>query len=176
MSAAPRRPVPPSRDPARGSALLHVFAWTRFLIVGGVAAALLLSAALLATCALTAVRIAWDVASARDFTDKATKSLSIQVIELVDGILLATVVYIVALGLYELFVDPELPVPAWLHVESLDDLKAKLVGVVVVLLGVTFLRYATAWDGSHGILYVGGGIALVVGALALSGSEFVRRG
>ncbi len=109
------------------------------------------------------------------FTSSGTKELSIQVIEMVDAILLGTVVYIVALGLYELFIDSETPVPDRLDIDTLDDLKSKLVGVVVVLLGVTFLRFATAWDGGRSILYLGAGIALVIASLTLSGGSVLRK-
>ncbi len=158
-----------------GLRVIRLFAWTRWLILAAVLGALLLATVLLAYAAVASVGIAWDVASELRFTSTGTKELSIQVIEMVDAILLGTVVYIVALGLYELFIDSEMPVPEWLDVKTLDDLKAKLVGVVVVLLAVTFLRFATAWDGGRGILYLGGGIALVIASLALTGGSVLRK-
>jgi len=169
--------VPPKKAPAAMPALpvLKLFAWTRWLIVAAVLAALLLATVLLAYAAVAAVVICWDVAMDLSFTSTGAKGLSIQVIEMVDAILLGTVVYIVALGLYELFIDSETPVPDWLDIDTLDDLKSKLVGVVVVLLAVTFLRFATAWDGTRGILYLGGGIALVIAALALSGGSVLKK-
>jgi hypothetical protein len=88
-------------------------------------------------------------------------------IELIDIFLLGTILYIVALGLYELFIDATLPVPSWLQIATLDDLKDKLVGVVVVLLAVTFLGRAVVWNGSGQILPLGAAIALVIAALAL---------
>ena len=161
--------------PIGGLPVIRLFAWTRWLIVAAVLAALLLATVLLAYAAVAAVGIAWDVATDLSFTSKGTKELSIQVIEMVDAILLGTVVYIVALGLYELFIDSETPVPDWLDIDTLDDLKSKLVGVVVVLLAVSFLRFATAWDGGRSILYLGAGIALVIAALALSGGSVLRK-
>ena len=83
-------------------------------------------------------------------------------------LLLGTVLYIVALGLYDLFVDPGLPVPAWLHICSLDDLKSKPTQVIVVLLGVTFLGAAVEWDGGTDILELGVAVALVITALGLA--------
>ncbi len=169
--------MPPRKSPAAMPALpvVKLFAWTRWLIVAAVLAALLLATVLLAYAAVAAVGITWDVVTDLSFTSTGTKELSIQVIEMVDAILLGTVVYIVALGLYELFIDSETPVPDWLDIDTLDDLKFKLVGVVVVLLAVSFLRFATAWDGTRNILYLGGGIALVIAALALTGGPSLRR-
>src|SRR2546430_666113 len=84
---------------------------------------------------------------------------------MIDLFLLGTVLYIVALGLYELFIDDRLPMPAWLLIQDLDDLKNKLIGVVIVLLGVTFLGKVVTWDGDRNILFFGGASALVIIAL-----------
>ncbi len=38
--------------------------------------------------------------------------------------------YIIAIGLYELFIDSRIPVPPWLRIDDIDDLKHKLVSVM----------------------------------------------
>lgn len=96
---------------------------------------------------------------------KGSKGLILAAIELVDLFLLATVLYVIAVGLYELFVDDSLPLPAWLEIHTLDDLKDKLIGVVVVVMGVLFLGQLIAWDGQRDLLGLGGGTALVIAAL-----------
>src|SRR6478672_2363325 len=68
-----------------------------------------------------------------------TKTLLLDVIELVDLFLVATTLYVILLGLCELFIDPQLPVPSWLIIRSLDDLKGKILAMVIVVLGVFFL-------------------------------------
>jgi len=83
----------------------------------------------------------------------------------VDGFLLATVFYIIALGLYELFIDDGLRVRDWLVIRSLDDLKYKLTGVLVVVLGVLFLGHVVAWDGEQNLLGLGVSVAAVIAAL-----------
>jgi uncharacterized membrane protein YqhA len=92
-------------------------------------------------------------------------SISVTFIELADLFLLGVVLYIIALGLYELFIDDSIPVPEWLQIHTLDDLKAKLISVVIVVLGVLFLKQVVAWDGQQNLLTFGGGIALVIAAL-----------
>lgn len=96
------------------------------------------------------------------------KHLAVEFVEMIDVFLLGTVLYIVALGLYELFVEPDLPMPEWLHIRDIDDLKAKLVGVVIVLMAVSFLTWVVDWNGTSRILYLGAAIALVTFALAIS--------
>ncbi|MEO7911890.1 MAG: YqhA family protein [Roseiflexaceae bacterium] len=96
------------------------------------------------------------------------KSAKVQVlaaIELVDLFLLATVLFVIAIGLYELFIDDNLPLPDWLEIHTLDDLKDKLIGVVIVVLSVLFLGQVISWDGQRDLLGFGAAIALVVAAL-----------
>ena len=57
-----------------------------------------------------------------------SKQLILSCIEVVDLFLLATVFYITALGLYELFIDDRIKVPIWLEIHTIDDLKTKLTG------------------------------------------------
>jgi uncharacterized membrane protein YqhA len=46
---------------------------------------------------------------------------------------------VIGYGLYELFIDEDLQVPLWLQVQDLDDLKSKLIGVVVAIISVIFV-------------------------------------
>jgi uncharacterized membrane protein YqhA len=93
------------------------------------------------------------------------KVLALHFIEVVDLFLLATVLYIIALGLYELFVDDRLVLPHWLTIHDLDDLKNKLTGVVILVMGVLFLGQVVTWDGRRDLLHYGAAIALVIAAL-----------
>ena len=86
-------------------------------------------------------------------------------IELADVFLLATVLYIMALGLYELFIDDRLTLPHWLEIHTIDDLKSRLVGVIVVVLAVSFLGLVIQGTPSRDLMYQGVGIAAVVAAM-----------
>lgn len=93
------------------------------------------------------------------------KDVIVSFIEIIDLLLLATVFYITALGLYELFIDDRLKVPSWLEIHNIDQLKAKLASVVVVILSVIFLGQAVKWEGQTDILPFGISIASVIAAL-----------
>lgn len=95
----------------------------------------------------------------------ATKSLLFDVIELVDVFLVGATLYVILIGLYELFIDPRLPTLPWLVIKTLDDLKAKVLVMLIVVLGVFFLGQILSWDGSRDVLPLGAAIALVIGAL-----------
>ena len=141
---------------------------SRLLIVPAVLGCFVLAIVLLLYGVGQSFEVAWDVLNGKyalQADAKVGKKLLLRCVELVDLFLLATVFLITALGLYELFIDDTIPVPAWLKINSLDDLKAKLISVVVTILGVVFLGYAVSWDGQSDLLQAGGGIALVIAAL-----------
>jgi uncharacterized membrane protein YqhA len=98
--------------------------------------------------------------------DKALKGLVLNLIEGVDLFLLGTAFYLISLGLYELFVNDDAPLPPWLVIRNLDDLKNKLLKVLVVVLAVQFLSQVLAWKSGVDILYLGSAVALVVLAVA----------
>jgi len=88
-------------------------------------------------------------------------------VEIVDLFLVATVFYIIALGLYELFIA-KAPLPGWLKICNLDDLKEKLLGLIVIALGVLFLGESLVWPNGVGDLLVYGvANAVVIAAISL---------
>ena len=142
----------------------RLVAGSRYLIVVAVAGIFIAATALLIYGALqTSTLIVGLFGSPA--SSKGAKALLLAAIELVDLFLLATVMYVIAAGLYELFIDDTLPLPNWLEIHNLDDLKSKLIGVVVVVLGVLFLGQVIGWDGQRDLLGYGAAIALVVAAL-----------
>jgi len=104
---------------------------------------------------------------AGDYSAKAAKIMSLAVIEIIDLFLVATVAYITAAGLYKLFIsNTQIELPTRLKINSLKDLEDKIIGVVVAALAVAFLGQAAGSDEPAALLNYGGGIALVIAALA----------
>jgi uncharacterized membrane protein YqhA len=104
------------------------------------------------------------------------------IIGAVDDFLLATVLFIFALGLYELFIskiqEAEAEAAASsriLVIHSLDDLKDRLAKVILMILIVTFFKNVihTSFTEPLSILYLGVGILFVALALFFThkGSE-----
>ena len=102
---------------------------------------------------------------AAEFSSGGVKSLVVSLIEIIDLFLLGTGFYVIALGLYTLFVDDHLPLPVWLEIHTFDDLKAKLISIVIVVMGVTFLSQTVRWDGERDLLGYGLAVGLVIVAL-----------
>jgi len=88
-----------------------------------------------------------------------------EILEYVHTLLIGTVLYITAVGLYQLFIK-EISVIGWLKVESAEELENNLVGVVVVVLAVNFMGAVFAGNVEH-LQEYGIGMALPVAALGL---------
>jgi uncharacterized membrane protein YqhA len=98
------------------------------------------------------------------------------VVEIIDGYLLATVLLIFALGLYELFISRIEPAEnsetasSVLIIHSLDDLKSRLAKVILMILIVRYFEYAVSmkFESPLDLLLLAAGIALIGLALFLT--------
>ena len=87
-------------------------------------------------------------------------------IEVVDLFLVATIMYVISIGIYQLFADSRLPVAAWLKVRSASDLEQKLIGVLITVLGVESLAQVAGWNGQTNLLPFGLTTSLLIAALS----------
>lgn len=100
-------------------------------------------------------------------------------VEVIDGYLLATVLLIFSLGLYELFIskieqaEESETSSSVLAIHSLDDLKTRLGRVIIMILIVNFFEHAISMDfhGAMELLALSGGIALIGVTLYLTHTE-----
>jgi uncharacterized membrane protein YqhA len=142
----------------------RVLGTSRFLILIAVVGSYFAATTLMIYGGFTVFYIIRDTVNAGTPNPTGAKDLMVACIELIDLFLLCVVLYIIASGLYKLFVGP-INIPQWLQVRSLDELKAQLINVVIVLLAVTFLGQVVTQHGGIDILYLGIGISLVTAAL-----------
>jgi uncharacterized membrane protein YqhA len=94
------------------------------------------------------------------------KDTIVSILTSVDAILLGTVLLVIGYGLYELFVDTNLEIPEWLEINTLDDLKAKLIGVIVAIVAVIFVGVLVDADSASDVMFYGVGAGAVIVALA----------
>jgi uncharacterized membrane protein YqhA len=146
----------------------NILASSRYFIGAAVLGTFLSAVILIVSGILAVLEIAWNQITDGEIGVQSTKALSFEFLELIDIFLLGTALYVIALGLYQLFVDQTLPLPPWLVITSFDVLKQRLIGVVIVLLGVTFLGVAVHWQGGKDIAYLGAGTGFVVLALSIA--------
>jgi len=88
-----------------------------------------------------------------------------EVVEFVHLFLVGTVLYITAIGLYQLFIN-EIRFPNWLKIDSTEELETNLIGVTVVVLAVNFMG-AVFVGRKENLLEFGAGIALPIAALGV---------
>ena len=142
----------------------RILAATRYIAIIPAIAAILGAILLMVQGSVAMMQVIIDVIS--DGTK--LKITIVEVLTAVDAILLGTVLLVIGYGLYELFIDEDLEVPVWLQVHDLDDLKSKLIGVVVAIISVIFVGvYVDANRASDVISYGVGAGALVVVGLAI---------
>lgn len=115
-----------------------------------------------------------------DMTEEARKLLHDRtvshIVEVVDGYLLATVMLIFSLGLYELFISDidqahgSKASSKILVINNLDDLKGRLAKVILMIMIVTLFEAALNMKLQSPIelIYLGGSIALIALALYFS--------
>ena len=98
------------------------------------------------------------------------------IVEVIDGFLLASVLLIFSMGLYELFIskieaaDESETSTNVLHITSLDDLKNRLAKVILMILIVNFFEQVLKmqFETPQSLIYLSGGIALIGLALFLT--------
>ncbi len=146
--------------------LAKLLAQSRYIIIIAVLGSLLASFLVIVFAGWDMVRITLDILQ-KDITATGIgKHVAVGAIELIELFLLGIVLYVIALGMYQLFIGRDVYLPEWLEIRSLDNLKVRLLSTVLLMLAVTFLGYAVTWDGSINILGVGVAIGLVIAALA----------
>lgn len=175
MANAPRKQKLPLQEDIDWRAALkeRPFLGTFVLIARGTMLLAIVGTVVIATALL--FHALWEIVDAvialfRWETD--SKQLTLAAIEAVDAFLLITVLHIVAVGLYQLYIQDKIPLPQWAVIHDIDDLKIKLAGVVVVVLAVFFLGRVITGDGSQNLLLFGVGVGAVI--LALTAFVYVQ--
>jgi uncharacterized membrane protein YqhA len=90
----------------------------------------------------------------------------------IDLFLVGATLLISAVGFYELFIreiqfDQAGRMPAWLEMRDLNDLKGRIIAMIVLVLSVSFVEVVVDAPGGRQVLELGGGIAVVIVALTV---------
>ena len=141
----------------------QILGLTRYAVIVPAIASILGALLLMAQGSIEMVIVVYESVT----TDAYLKNTIVDVLTAVDAILLGTVLLVIGYGLYELFVDPELKVPDWLQVRDLDDLKSKLIGVVVAIIAVVFVGVFVDSNREDEVVAYGLGAGVLVAGLAI---------
>jgi uncharacterized membrane protein YqhA len=121
-----------------GSPVIHViYGLSRWLFLLAMLGTALIAVFLFALGFLVTLVTIFTAITSLQLDVHTIKELLTVIIEIID-LFLATVFYIIALGLYELFIT-KAPLPGWLKICNLDDLKDKLLGPAIIAPAVLIL-------------------------------------
>ncbi|MEY4318952.1 MAG: hypothetical protein RL378_56 [Actinomycetota bacterium] len=141
----------------------QILGLTRYAVIVPAIASIIGALLLMAQGSIEMIIVVYESVAAHAYL----KDTIVAVLTAVDAILLGTVLLVIGYGLYELFVDPELTVPDWLQVRDLDDLKSKLIGVVVAIIAVVFVGVFVDANRADEVLAYGLGAGALVAGLAV---------
>src|SRR5690242_5926090 len=97
---------------------------------------------------------------------------------LTDLFLIGATLMIAAFGFYDLFIGridangPGMRLPGWLKMDDLNDLKARVIQMIILVAAVTFTDVVVESKAGLDTLYLGTGVAVVIAAL----TAFLRFG
>jgi uncharacterized membrane protein YqhA len=88
----------------------------------------------------------------------------------IDLFLIGATLLIAAVGFYELFIREThvgrvARLPGWLEMSDLNDLKGRVIAMIIMVLAVSFVEVAVDEPGGLQALELGGGVAVVIVAL-----------
>jgi uncharacterized membrane protein YqhA len=155
---------------------------SRWAMLLAVIFSLILALGVLLVTTIDALNLLGQMLSYLDFslTDEARSKMRLEtiadVVGVIDGYLIASILIIFSLGIYELFLNKinkaegsELA-SRLLLIRSLDDLKDRLANMILLILIVKFFQQAlnAQYTNPIEVLYIAIGVLFVAGALYLS--------
>ncbi|HCU96158.1 MAG TPA: hypothetical protein DHU96_26930 [Actinobacteria bacterium] len=147
----------------------QVLSLSRIVIVVPVIILLLAS---LASFAYGTYVFARSVADIVDDPHVTSKNLGFLLL-LTDLFLVGATLMIAAFGLYELFIsriDTEgagMRLPGWLKMNDLNDLKARVISMIILVAAVSFVDVVVEFKGGLDTFYLGVAVAVVIAALTV---------
>lgn len=148
----------------RPGMVLRVIAASRFVFALAVIGTFVASVMLVVHGTVLAVQMVMHALSVGKHAEEL--ALRTEALEMVDVYLVATVLYVISMGFYQLLIASNIPLPPWLRITSPAQLEGKLIGVLVTVMGVEALVALNSWDGSANLIAYGVTAGLVIAALA----------
>ena len=150
---------------SRAQRLLGHLRHSRYLFYLAVLSTLLAAALVMLYGTVQIVAFVVELVRHGSISNRWGAELRLTVIEVVDLFLIGTVLFVIAVGLYQLFFTTMMPVPRWLLVHDVGDLERKLIGLVITVLSVVFLGQIVTWNGQRDLLGFGVAIGAVIAGL-----------
>ena len=146
----------------------RVIGWTRYLVILPIIGLLLAAAALFVFGGLGMIQALLEgiIHNLQGTApDPHELPVEVEIVEYVHRFLIGTVLFITAVGFYQLFID-EITFPTWLRIDSTEELETNLIGVTVVVLAVQFMGVVFTLEPEQ-LMQYGIGVAFPIAALSL---------
>ena len=145
----------------------RIIGWSRYLVIFPIIGLLLAAAALFVFGGLGMIGalIEGTLHALQGTPDPHELPIEVEIVEYVHRFLIGTVLFITAVGFYQLFIG-EIKFPNWLRIDSTEELETNLIGVTVVVLAVQFMGVVFTLDPAE-LMNYGIGIAFPIAALSL---------
>lgn len=152
----------------------HLLAWSRFIVFVPVVFLLADAAGAFAYGSAVLIATATDLHIAKR---TEVEGILGRFLVVMDAYLVGATLLIAAFGFYGLFVAREHVadrywMPSWLEMHDIEDLKARVVSMLILVAAITFVDVAVQTRGGIGVFYLGAGISVVIAAL----TAFLRFG
>jgi len=146
----------------------RIFQSSRFLVLVTVLVCAVAAALLYAASANVVYNVVLETVTAMPQSADGGKRLAVKLLKILDTLLIAVTLQIIAGALYRLFISP-LPdnarcIATPLQINNFHDLKVTLIQVAIVILVVLFLEQAVEVGATLETLYFGAAVALVIAA------------
>ena len=158
----------PDKDdsPPRVALLARLIGRSRLIVMIAVIAVMVSAISLFLLGAVIAAQTIWNAWVGVFQGDVGSTALTVRFLEIVTIMLKAVFFYLIGVGLYSLFIAA-LNLTVALGVETLSDLEAKIISVVIVILAVTFMERYIEQHGDPELLWSAAAMAVAVVALVM---------
>lgn len=157
---------PRDESPPRVALLARLIGRSRLVVMIAVVAVMVAAVSLFLLGAVLAAETVWGAWVEVFQGEVSSTALTVRFLEIVTIMLKAVFFYLIGVGLYSLFIAP-LNLTVALGVETLSDLEAKIISVVVVILAVTFMDRYIREHGAPELMWSAGAMAIAIVALVL---------
>jgi len=136
----------------------------QFVVGIGIVGCIVMGGAVIIAAVISGMNAILHLVQAQEMNIEVLREVSVEALEVADSVLLGLVLFIVGVGMYQLFftIEDRESLPSWLRVTSLADMKEDIIAVTVVMLGISFLTRVVRWHSGSDIIYYGASIGIVL--------------
>jgi uncharacterized membrane protein YqhA len=148
---------------------------SRYLAILTVVITLLCALVLYVITSVSAIMAMYEALTSGDWSTTATKIIAVTLLKVVDMFLICIGLQVIATGVYKLFINDQITLPAAMNPDSFTELKLSLVRISSLVLLIMFVERAVDLGPSRELLEYGIAIAVILIA-ASWGSEKMSAG